>query len=433
MNKDAIDRRTLLVRGGRGMAGALLAGSVAGAQGQGGSKPVPPIDRGTEEGNKVEFPEEKAPTELPSGGPKDADPVQSRVGFAVIGLGRLSLEEILPAFPSCKHARCTALVSGDPAKAATIAAQYGIAKTYTYDRMDDMQHDPDVQAVYVVTPNALHREYTERAAKNGKHVLCEKPMTTSVQDAQAMIAACEAAHVRLMVAYRIQYEPNNRYLVDMVRTGKLGTIGAVHSINTQNMAAPNQWRLLKKLSGGGSLPDVGIYNLNTVRALLGEEPVEITAQIFSPPDDPRFREVDDTVNFTLRFPSGVIASCTSSFSQHTYRQLEVMGSDAWAQMKDAYAYHGQKLTVQRRDGIATAASEFSLNPANQFALEIDHFAECVRSGRKPRTGGPEGLQDQKLMAAIYEAASSGKPFPLPPVSGLDSTRGPALPPLSVSS
>ncbi len=428
---ETIDRRMLLVQGGRGLAGALLV-SAAVAQGQ-STTAVAPVDRGTAEGSAIKFPEEHAATELPSGGPPHADPMKSRVGFAVVGLGRLSLEEILPAFASCKHARCTALVSGDPAKAGIVAAQYGIQKTYTYERMEDLAHDPDVQAVYIVLPNALHREYTERAAKLGKHVLCEKPMTVSVADGQAMIDACERSHVQLMIAYRIQYEHYNRYLFDMARTGKLGRVGAIHSIMTQNMAAPSQWRLVKKLSGGGSLPDIGLYNLNTVRALLGEEPVEIAAQISSPPNDPRFREVEDLVNFTLRFPSGVVASCTASYSAHEIRQLTVMGSDAWARLDNAYSYHGQKLTVNRREGMATAASELSLNPSNQFALEIDHFAECVRTGRKPRTGGPEGLQDQKLMAAIYESAASGKPVTMPPASGLDSTRGPALPPLGVSS
>ncbi len=428
VEKEPIDRRTLLVQGGRGIAGALLVSAAANAQ---AGPAVAPVDRGMAQGARVEFVNEHAVTELPSGGPPNADPVKSRVGFAVVGLGRLSLEEILPAFGSAKHARCTALVSGDPAKSAAVAAQYGIAKTYTYDRMEELGHDPDVQAVYVVLPNALHREYTERAAKLGKHVLCEKPMTVSVADGQAMIDACERAHVQLMIAYRIQYEHYNRHLFDLARTGKLGTVGPIHSIMTQNMAAPSQWRLDKKLSGGGSLPDIGLYNLNTVRALLGEEPVEIAAQLYSPANDPRFKEVEDVVNFTLRFPSGVIASCTASYSAHEIRQLTVMGSEAWARLDNAYSYHGQKLTVNRRDGIATAASELSLNPANQFALEIDHFAECVRTGRKPRTGGPEGLQDQRLMAAIYQAAASGKPVALPPVTGLDSTRGPALPPLTV--
>lgn len=428
--KDAIDRRTLLVQGGRSLAGAMLVNAAVQAQ-QARDTPVPPVDRGMVEGKKVEFPAIHAETDLPGGGPPNADPVDTRVGFAIVGLGRLSLEEILPAFSACKHARPTALVSGDPAKAKLVAAQYAIQHTYTYAEMDQMQHNPDVQAVYIVTPNALHRKQTEAAARIGKHVLCEKPMTVSAEDAQAMIDACERAKVQLMVAYRIQYEHNNRYLAELVRGGKLGTVRSIHAVNTQNQRAPDQWRQIKQLSGGGSLPDIGLYCLNTVRALLGEEPVEVSAVIQSPKNDPRFREVEDLIDFTLRFPSGAVAACTSCYSAHKHADLQVMGAEGAAHMANAFNYSGQKLTVSRRDGIAEAETEYTLNPSKQFALEIDHFAECVRTGRKPRTGGPEGLQDQKLMTAIYQAAQTGRPVQLQPVAGLDSTRGPALDPLSL--
>ncbi len=419
MGKGVLDRRTLLKRGGLGVAGAVLS-SAAQAQA------VPQVDRGKAQGAKIAFPSEDADTEAPSGMPPNPDSPAKRVGFAIVGLGRLSVEQILPAFGSAKHCRPTALVSGDPAKAKALAAQYGIPKVLGYEQMEQLRDDPETEAVYIVLPNALHREYTERAAKIGKHVLCEKPMTVSPEDAEAMIAACEAARVQLMVAYRIQYEPYNRLLGAMVRGGKLGTVRAIQAVNTQNIGDPKQWRCVKKLAGGGSLPDIGLYDLNTVRALLGEEPVEITARTHSPAGDPRFREVEDLVQFTMRFPSGVVAMCTSSYSSHELRQYEVLGTEAWARMDNAFSYHGQKLTVQRREGQGTAASEYSLSPKDQFALEMDHFAECVRTGRKPRTGGAEGLQDQKLMAAIYRAAETGAPVKLEPVAGLDATRGPAL-------
>ncbi len=429
--KDAkLDRRALLVRGGQGIAGALLASAGAASAAQAGGS-IPPVDRGTVEGSKVEFPPIEAATDLPGDGPPNADNLDTRVGFAVLGLGRLSLEEILPAFSACKHARAVALVSGDAAKAKAVADQYGIRHSYSYESMDEMQNSPEIQAVYIVTPNALHREYTERAARLGKHVLCEKPMTVSAADAQAMIDACEKARVQLMVAYRIQYEHVNRSLIDMARAGTLGAVRSIHAINVQNQSAPDQWRQIRALSGGGSLPDIGLYCLNTVRALTGEEPVEISATIHSPAGDPRFREVEDLVAFTLRFPSGIVASCTSCYSAHKHSELQVMGVEAWARLSSAFNYHGQKLTVSRRDGMREAETEYTLNPSNQFALEIDHFAQCVRTGRKPRTGGAEGLTDQRLMTAIYESAKSGRPVRVPAQGGLDASRGPALPALSL--
>ncbi len=238
-----------------------------------------------------------------------------------------------------------------------------------------------------------------------------------------------------MIAYRCQYEITNRFLDDQVRAGKLGAIRSIHAINVQNMASTpqglEQWRFKKALADGGSLPDVGLYCLNGARALLGEEPVEISAQIQTPPDDPRFREVEDAVDFTLRFPSGAVASCTSSYSTHQLRCLTVAGSDAWAQMDHAFDYRGQRLHISRREGMAESTSQLDLGYKNQFSLEIDHMAECVKTAREPRTGGEEGLQDQKLMEAIYESARTGRSVHLAPAAQLDSTRGPALPPLDL--
>jgi predicted dehydrogenase len=427
-----ISRRTLLVKG---TAAAIATGVLPAALAQTGTPPV--VDTGTANGNKVSFPNEDAATEKPAGDPPNPLPGDQRIGFAVIGLGRLALDQILPAFTSCKEARLAALVSGTPDKASAIARQYGLpaSSVLSYERFDELAQRKDVQAVYIVLPNALHREWVERAAKIGKHVLCEKPMTVSSADAEAMIAACRAARVKLMIAYRCQYEITNRYLDDQVRAGKLGVIRSIHAINVQNMAATpdglEQWRFKKSLAGGGSLPDVGLYCLNGSRALLGEEPVEITAQIQTPPNDPRFREVEDVVDFTLHFPSGAVAGCTSSYSAHQLRSLTVAGSDAWARMDKAFDYRGQTLHISRLEGKAESTSELDLGYKNQFSLEIDHMATCIKSGREPRTSGEEGLQDHKLMEAIYDAARTGRAVRLPSIDKLDSTRGPALPPLEL--
>jgi predicted dehydrogenase len=318
------------------------------------------------------------------------------------------------------------LVSGDAEKMRIIAAQYGVPKEscYSYNEMARLHSNAAVQVVYVVLPNALHRDAVVQAAQAGKHVLCEKPMATSPDEAREMIEACRSADRKLMIAYRCQYEVNNRELAERARRGELGDIQFVNAINTQNQGDPTQWRQMRRLSGGGSLPDVGLYCLNTTRALLGEEPVEVTARIQSPDNDPRFKEVESTVSFVLRFPSGVLANCVSSYSLHTLRNFRVLGSKASAEITNAFDYEGQKLTISRRDGQAEAATELSLGMKNQFALEMDHMALCVRHNVEPRTPGEEGLQDQILMDAIYQSAQTGKPINLPPVTRRDAFRGP---------
>jgi predicted dehydrogenase len=387
-----------------------------------------PVDEGEVAGGGVSFPPIAAPTEQPGSPPPNPDIPTQRVGFAVVGLGRLALQNILPAFGQCKHARLMGLVRGDPDKMRVIAAQYGVPKEacYAYNEMARLRSNAGVNVVYVVLPNALHRDAVIQAARAGKHVLCEKPMATSPDEAREMIEACRNAGRKLMIAYRCQYELNNRELARRARSGDLGDIQFIDAINTQNQGDPTQWRQIKKLAGGGSLPDVGLYCLNTTRALLGEEPIEVLARIQSPEQDPRFKEVEATVSFTLRFPSGVLANCASSYSLHEQRNFRVLGSQASAEIANAFGYEGQKLYISRRDAHAEARTQLNVGVKNQFSLEMDHMALCVRNNIEPRTPGEEGLQDQILMAAIYQSAQTGNPVSLPVVTRRDAFRGPSL-------
>lgn len=271
-------------------------------------------------------------------------------------------------------------------------------------------------------PNALHAEYTIRAAQAGKHVLCEKPMTTNVADAQRMIDACAKANVKLMIAYRCQYEVYNRAVIDAVQAKKPGPVGMIDTCNYQNQADIGQWRLKKSLAGGGSLPDVGLYCLNSARAVLGEEPEEVWATTWSPPGDPRFQEVEANVSFTLRFPSGAIANCSSSYALHESRQLWVHGPEFDLHLANAFGYTGQELTVSRQEGEVTHSDRHILAAKNQFSLELDHMATCIKENLRPHTPGEEGLQDHRVMEAIYESARTGQPVQLSPPSS--PTRGP---------
>ena len=172
------------------------------------------------------------------------------------------------------------------------------------------------------------------------------------------------------------------------------------------------------------MPDIGLYCLNGARALTGEEPVELYATIFSPAGDDRYGQVEETISFTARFPSGVVAECSASYGAHEHKDLRVHLEKGTIDLKRAFAYEGQELRVSRRKGKAEAEERLTLGQKNQFAVEIDHMADCVRAGRKPRTPGEEGLQDHLLMEALYQSAASGAPVRLEPVSAVDGTRGP---------
>ncbi|WP_207479753.1 Gfo/Idh/MocA family protein [Arenibaculum pallidiluteum] len=412
-------RRSLIKTGSVGLLTAA-AGPAFGAPGPS------PLDVGRVEGGRVTFDNWRGAADRPSSPPPAPLPPGQRVGFAIVGLGRLSLEQVLPAFAECRQARPVALVSGSPEKARLVAAQHGIkpSSVYDYGSWDRIAEDPEIQAVYVVLPNGLHRDAVLRAAGAGKHVLCEKPMANSSAEAREMIAACEAARVKLMIAYRCQYEPYNRETIRRVRSGELGSARFIEATNTQVMGPADQWRFKRALAGGGALPDIGLYGLNTARAITGEEPVEVFARIFSPDGDARYREVEESVSFMLRFPSGVIATCSSSYGAHESKDLRVRLERGWIDLENAFAYEGQQMRLGRRDGKAENIGMLRLEQQNQFALEIDHMAACVRENRIPRTPGQEGLQDHLLMEALYESARGGTPVTLDRVAERDATRGP---------
>ena len=391
-----------------------------------GSLPLPLLAQAQGGQPEIKLPPFKAETERKGGPPPDPLSPKERVGFALVGLGRLSVEELLPAFGVCEKARPAALVSGDRNKALKIAGQYGIPESavYDYKTFDRIRDNPDVQVVYVVLPNGMHHEFTIRAAQAGKHVLCEKPMATNSRECIDMIAACEKAGRKLMVAYRIQYEPHNRLARDLVRRKQFGPVKLIQSVNAQRQGEPKQWRHDKKLAGGGALPDIGLYDLNTTRFLLGEEPVEVSAMMYSTPGDPRFREVEENMVWQMRFPGGALTSHMSGYDAHESRRYRVHAPTGWIDLDPAFAYKGLRMRTARAEGNQEQVTEHRLEEKNQFALEMDHFAECVKENKRPFTPGEEGLQDHRLMEAIYRAAESGGPVKLEPVSKLDAYRGP---------
>ncbi|KXV35124.1 Gfo/Idh/MocA family protein [Gluconobacter thailandicus] len=373
------------------------------------------LDTGIVENGQISFGNWRGDADVPESQPRQALPPSERVGFAIMGLGRLTLGEILPAFSSCRLAKPVALISGRPEKTRLTAHSYGIGNDslFTYDDIQRLADRPDIQAVYVVTPNALHAEQVEALAAAGKHVLCEKPMAKSSAEAQRMIAACQKARVKLMIAYRCHYEPFNQAVSKLVQSGELGRPKLVEAINTQIQGNADQWRLKPELAGGGALPDIGLYCLNGTRAVLGEEPESLFAQMISPPNDPRYKDLDETFSFMLRFPSGVMANCATSYGAYESKDLRIQLEKGWITLENAFSYTGHRLRIGQRQGNHKTVNEWRLPAGNQFALEIDHFAHCILNDLTPRTPGEEGLRDQKLMEALYDSARTGRMIHLP--------------------
>ena len=422
---NALNRRKFIERAGLGILAATAAGNMVSCSSNAqsvtsqGPKTVadtivvklPPRDAATEQ--------KEAPL------PAMLEP-KKRIGFALVGLGSLTLAELLPAFGACKFAKPVALVSGSPDKAKKVALQYGIAEKniYNYQNYDQIKNNPEIDAVYIVLPNSMHEEFTVRAAKAGKHVLCEKPMANSADQCRRMIKACKDAGKKLMIAYRIQYEPHNRLVMKWAREKHFGTVKMIDMVNTQNIGDPSQWRLKKALAGGGSLPDIGLYCLNTARFILGEEPEMVNASIFSTPGDPRFKEVEETVLWQMKFPGGAMVNAATSYGTHKSRRYRCHADNGgWFGLDPAFDYHRLQMEASQAQGDLEVKQSPDMGEENQFALEIDHMAQCIMENKQPYTPGEEGLQDQIIMEAIYESARSGKAVKLDKVTKLDAFRG----------
>ena len=273
-----------------------------------------------------------------------------------------------------------------------------------------------VDAVYLALPNSLHREYTERAARAGVHVLCEKPLAMTARDCLAMIESCRAAGVKLMCAYRLHFEKANLDAIETVRRGRLGEPRLFSSLFTHDVQRGN---LRLRREEGGGLYDIGIYCVNAARQLFGAEPEEAFGRHVHGSDQ-RFRDVPEATAAVLRFPGDRLASFTCSVGSSSLQWYEIVGTKASLRLDPAYGI-AEDLVQHIVRGERKKTRVFRAR--DQFAPELLYFSDCVQTGREPEPSGTEGLADVRVLEAIELSAREARPVPLPP---FDRTQRPGL-------
>ena len=385
MSGSFIDRRSLLA----GVAGAIPLAAAAVANAAPNAANAPP----------------KAIGQPLLGNPNDL-PEAKKVNWAVVGLGSFATGQVMPGFVMSHRSRMTAFVSGNPDKARDLGARYGVSKFYDYNNFDSIAQDKDIDAVYIVLPVGLHAEYTIRALKAGKHVLCEKPMASTPAECEAMIAAAKAANRQLGVAYRVHFEPNNVDVARRIKAGELGQLRYFTGDTGFNADpehwVPHRWRLQKALAGGGSMYDIGIYAMNAAMMCMGEDPVEVSAVYSYPHDDPRFKEVEGGVNWRMKFPSGLYAQGSSSYCYAGGTRQKIYGDTAAIVMEPASDYYQQSVTLMRT-GQAPEQLHAG-NPIVQFGTQVDTFSTAALTNTPHLTPGEMGLRDIRLINAMYRSA-----------------------------
>jgi len=341
-----------------------------------------------------------------------ATPETRRIRYAVVGLGHIAQVAVLPAFQHAReNSELVALISDDGEKLETLGRKYRVEHRFDYENFEDGLREARVDAVYIALPNHLHREYTERAAAAGVHVLCEKPMAVTEEDCRAMIEVCDRAGVKLMIAYRLHFEEANMRAVELVQSGRLGEPRIFNSVFTMQVRE-GDIRLNPRQLGGGTLYDIGIYCINAARYLFEAEPVEVTA-LSANKGERRFANegVDEMTSAALRFPDERLATFTSSFGASDVARVQVVGTEGDIVMDPAYEYAealSHRVTIQGK------TREQTFPKRDQFAPELVYFSECIMTGEDPEPSGWEGLADVRIIRAIYESADTGAPVTLPP-------------------
>ncbi|WP_375447871.1 Gfo/Idh/MocA family protein [uncultured Fibrella sp.] len=339
-------------------------------------------------------------------------PIQSaqpgrKLGIALVGLGSYSRNQLAPALQQTTNCRLAGIVTGTPAKAEEWMKKYDIPKAnvYDYKTFDRIIDNKDIDVVYVVLPNSMHREFVVRAAQAGKHVICEKPMAITAADCQAMIDACRKADRQLAIGYRLHYEPFTKEVMRLGQQKVFGPVRFVEASDAFKIGDPTQWRLKKSMAGGGALMDVGIYAIQGARYVTGEEPVSVTAQ-FSPKTDPqKFKDVEETLFWQFQFPSGAVSNSTTSYTAGVER-LYASCQDGWFELSPAFGYGPLKGR--------TSKGPIDMPVVNHQAAHMDGVCKDLLDGKKlpDHVTGEEGLRDVKLLQAIYRAAETGRKIDL---------------------
>ena len=329
------------------------------------------------------------------------------------GLGNITQDAFLPAFKNAKNSELTALVSGDKKKSGELAKRYRLdpSSTYGYDEYDECLKSGKVDAVYIGLPNHLHGDYTVRAAKAGIHVLCEKPMAVDERECKRMIAACEDASVKLMIAYRLHFEEANLDAIETVTSGQLGDPRIFSSTFSQQVTEDNVRLTEPESRGGGPVFDMGVYCINAARYLFRDEPIEAIAAAANN-GEIRFRENPEMTSVILRFPNERLATFFCSFGAASASEYSLIGTRGWLRLAPAYDFHKPLASELILDGKPPRRKKYAKH--DQFGAELMYFSDCILKNRKAEPSGEEGLADIRVVQAILESARARTPVRLAP-------------------
>lgn len=333
------------------------------------------------------------------------------IRYAIVGLGDIAQEAVLPGFQHASNSKLCAFVSGNTDKLYELGREYDVHTLCDYQDYDELLSSGKIDAVYVSTPNTFHTTYVERALENGVHVLCEKPFTAKEEECRHLINLAFTKNVKLMVAYRLHFDEANLKAIDLCQSGKLGEIKIFNSVFSYQMEDRDNIRLKSSLAGG-AIWDIGIYCINAARYIFQDEPIEVFAFNSSSENDERFHEVPEMWAATLRFPNNRLANFTCSFGASATGHYEVVGTKGSVRLYNAYEYN---YPMQMMLTIGDKKYKRKFAKKDQFGAEIEYFSDCVLKDLQPEPSGIEGLADVRIIEALIHSANLREAIRVEPV------------------
>ncbi|MEK6418401.1 MAG: Gfo/Idh/MocA family oxidoreductase [Burkholderia gladioli] len=332
-----------------------------------------------------------------------------KIRYGVVALGDISQEAMLPGIDHTGNSEVTALVTGDPVKAREVSKQYRVEHTYGYDQFAEMLASGNVDAIYLVTPNWRHAEFILPALEAGIHVLVEKPLEISTARCREIVEAASRSGAKLMVAYRLHFEPATLSTIERIRAGEIGEVRLFSSTFTQKVDTTNH----RANSGieAGPVFDMGPYPINAARYVFEAEPTEVVSAVGTRNPGSGLGDFDDTVSVTLRFPGDRLAQFTISYALNGFNALVAVGTQGSIALQPSYTY-GKPLEQTLTVGQDTRHQTFK--NTDHFGGEMKYFSDCILEDRQPEPDAEEGYADVRVIEGIVEALKTGARVSLPP-------------------
>lgn len=332
-----------------------------------------------------------------------------KVRYAFVALGDITQEAMLPGVAHTGNSEVVAFVTGDPEKARGVGKQYGVTNSYGYEQFGELVDSGKIDALYIATPNWRHAEFAIPALKAGIHVLVEKPLEISTAKCREILDVAKGSPAKLMVAYRLHFEPATLATIDLIRSGKLGDLLTFASTFTQ-MVSPENHRARSGIEAG-PIFDMGPYPVNAARYVFGSEPTEVVSAVGVRHPEAGLGDFDDTVAVTLRFPGNRLAQFVLSYVGNTLDTYTVVGTKGSVEVNPGYMY-GKSL--ERTVTIGGSKTHESFKNTDHFGGELRYFSDCILNDRHPECDGEEGYADVRVLEGIAKALRTGESVHLDP-------------------